>query len=217
MFIQKKLAAVIDHTLLNPEATKKALTQLCEEAKQYDFAGVCVNACNIPFVVKQLQGTDIKPIATVGFPLGANTTEAKSFEAKDAIIKGASEIDMVINIGALKDKNYQLVYQDILHVVAAARPYPVKVIIETGRLQTNEKIAASVLAQAAGAAFIKTSTGFSTTGATIEDIELIRQVVGSDMKIKAAGGIRTRADAEQMMAAGADRIGTSNGVAIINE
>jgi len=216
MSTQKKLASYIDHTSLKPDVTKKALIKLCEEAKQYHFAGVCVNACNIPLIAEHLQGIDIKPVAVVGFPLGANSTQAKSFEAKDAILKGALEIDMVINIGALKGKNYQAVYQDILNIVEASRPHPVKVIIETCSLTEDEKIAASVLAKAAGATYVKTSTGFGTAGATIEDVELIRRVIGSDMKIKASGGIRTRADAEKMIAAGADRIGTSNGVTIVN-
>lgn len=213
----QKIAAYIDHTLLNPEATRDALVKLCEQAKRYHFAGVCVNACNLPLIVKQLRGTDIKPIAVIGFPLGANSTQVKTFETKDAILKGALEIDMVINIGALKSKHYQAVYQDISNVVEAAHPHPVKVIIETCSLTTDEKIAASVLAKAAGAAFVKTSTGFGTSGATVEDIELIRRVIGSDMKIKASGGIRTRLDVQKMIAAGADRIGTSNGVAIVNE
>jgi deoxyribose-phosphate aldolase len=217
MSTQKKLATYIDHTSLKSNATQKALLQLCEEAKQYHFAGVCVNSCNISFIVEQLKGTDIKPIATVGFPLGATATRAKAFEAKNAISKGALEIDMVINIGALKEKNYRLVYEDILAVVTASQPHAVKVIIETCALTNEEKIAACVLAKAAGAAFIKTSTGFGEAGATIEDIELIRRIVGGETKIKASGGIRTKEDAKKMIEAGADRIGTSNGVAIVND
>jgi deoxyribose-phosphate aldolase len=216
MFVQKKLAAYIDQTLLKPDTTKESLVQLCNEAKQYHFAGVCVNATNIPFIVDHLQGTDIKPVAVVGFPLGAMATQAKAFETQDAILKGAQEIDMVINIGALKEKNYSVVYRDILAVVDAAQPHAVKVIIETCALNTDEKIAACVLAKAAGAAFIKTSTGFGSLGATVDDIKLIRRIIGPDMQIKASGGIRTRGDAEKMIEAGANRIGTSQGVAIVS-
>lgn len=213
--VDTKLAQMIDHTILKPEATQADLKKVCDEAKKYNFATVCVNSSNIPFVARQLQGSSVKPIAVVGFPLGAATSHAKAYEAKEAIASGALEIDMVINIGALKAKDYKLVYNDIKEVVDASKPYPVKVILETSSLNNEEKIAACVLSKTAGAAFVKTSTGFASGGATVEDIALMRRVVGDDMQVKASGGIRTKEDAEAMVKAGANRIGASASVAIV--
>jgi deoxyribose-phosphate aldolase len=213
--IDRELAAKIDHTLLKPDASREQLLKVCEEAKQYGFATVCVNSSNIPLVARQLKGSAVKPIAVVGFPLGAATSQAKAFEAREAIRAGAEEIDMVINMGALKSKDYKLVYEDIKAVVEAARPHKVKVIIETAQLNQDEKITACALSKTAGAAFVKTSTGFGGGGATVEDITLMRRVVGSDMEVKASGGIRTREDARKMVQAGADRIGASASVAIV--
>jgi deoxyribose-phosphate aldolase len=213
--IDRELAAKIDHTLLKPDASREQLLKVCEEAKQFGFATVCVNSSNIPLVARQLKGTPVKPIAVVGFPLGAATSQAKAFEAREAIRAGAEEIDMVVNIGALKSKDYKLVYEDIKTVVEASRPHKVKVIIETAQLNQEEKIVACALSKTAGAAFVKTSTGFGGGGATVEDIALMRRVVGSDMEVKASGGIRTREDAQKMVQAGADRIGASASVAIV--
>jgi deoxyribose-phosphate aldolase len=213
--INRELAGIIDHTLLKPDASREQLLKVCEEAKQFGFATVCVNSSNIPLVARQLKGTSVKPIAVVGFPLGAATSQAKAFEAKEAIRAGAQEIDMVVNIGALKSKDYKLVHDDIKAVVEASKPHKVKVIIETAQLNNEEKIVACALAKTAGAAFVKTSTGFGGGGATVEDIELMRRVIGSDMEVKASGGIRTREDAEKMIKAGADRIGASASVAIV--
>ncbi|HLP61458.1 MAG TPA: deoxyribose-phosphate aldolase [Candidatus Deferrimicrobium sp.] len=213
--IDKEMAVMIDHTLLKPDATKDQLIKVCEEAKQYNFATVCVNSANIPLVAQQLKGSTVKPIAVVGFPLGAASSQAKAFEAKEAISAGAQEIDMVINIGALKSKDYRLVYEDIKAVVEASRPHKVKVIIETSQLNNEEKISACTLAKTAGAAFVKTSTGFGGGGATEEDVVLMRRIVGNDMEIKASGGIRTHEDAEKMIKAGANRIGASASVAIV--
>jgi len=213
--VDEKLAHMIDHTLLKPGATKEDLKKICDEAKQFDFATVCVNSSNIPYVAKQLRGSNVKPIAVVGFPLGAASAQSKAFEAKEAIRAGAKEIDMVINIGALKSKDYKTVYDDICKVVETSKPHKTKVIIETSNLNIDEKIAACVLSKTAGAAFVKTSTGFDKGGATIEDIELMRRIVGDDMEVKASGGIRTKEDAEAMVKAGADRIGASASVAIV--
>ncbi len=210
-----KTAGMIDHTLLKPNATREDLVKLCEEAKQYSFATCCVNAANIPLVARLLKGSSVKPIAVVGFPLGAGSPQSKAFEARDAVKAGAQEIDMVINIGSIKSKDYKLVYEDILAVVNASKPAPVKVIIESSELEDYEKVIASALSKVAGAAFVKTSTGFAKGGATVGDIELIRKVVGSDMQIKASGGIRTKEDADAMIAAGANRIGASASIAIV--
>lgn len=213
--VDTKLAGMIDHTILSPDATREALTKICEEAREYHFATVCVNSSNIPLVARLLKGSGVKPIAVVGFPLGAATAQAKAFEAKEAIRAGAGEIDMVINIGALKSKEYKKVYDDILRVVETSKPHKVKVILETSNLNYEEKVAACVLSKTAGAAFVKTSTGFGSGGATVEDIELMRKVVGEDMEVKASGGIRTKEDAEAMVKAGANRIGASASVAIV--
>jgi len=213
--IDSQLASMIDHTLLKPEATREDLTKVCEEARQYHFATVCVNSSNIPLVARLLKGSGVKPIAVVGFPLGAATPQAKAFEAQEAIKSGAEEIDMVINIGALKSKDYKTVYEDIKRVVEASKPYKVKVILETSNLDYDEKVTACVLSKTAGAAFVKTSTGFAKGGATIEDITLMRKIVGDDMEVKASGGIRSKEDAEAMIKAGANRIGASASVAIV--
>jgi deoxyribose-phosphate aldolase len=209
------LAGIIDHTLLKCDATKRDLVKLCEEAVQYGFAAVCVNSSNVFFVANLLKESKVKVAAVVGFPLGACTTQTKRIEAQGAVDDGAEEIDMVINIGALKAKDYLTVHQDISTVVQAVLPCKVKVIIETCCLSHEEKIVACALAKAAGAAFVKTSTGFGKSGATVEDVELMRSIVGTDMQIKASGGVRTREDLEAMVKAGADRIGTSSGVSIV--
>ena len=209
------LAAMIDHTLLKPDATFDELKKICDEARKHSFATVCVNSSNIAFVADQLKGSPVKPIAVVGFPLGAATTESKAFEAREAIKSGAREIDMVVNIGALKSRDYALVLDDIRKVVEASQPYPVKVILETSNLGQDEKVIACALSKAAGAAFVKTSTGFGSGGATADDIALMRRIVGPDMGVKASGGIRTHEDAEKMIAAGASRIGASSSVAIV--
>jgi deoxyribose-phosphate aldolase len=213
--IDRKLSAIIDHTLLKPDASREQLIKVCEEAKQFSFATVCVNSSNIPLVARQLKGSAVKPIAVVGFPLGAASSQAKAFEAREAVRAGAEEIDMVINIGALKSKDYKLVYEDIKTVVDAVKPQKVKAIIETAQLNQDEKVAACALAKTAGAAFVKTSTGFGGGGATVDDVALMRRVVGSDMEVKASGGIRTQADARKMIEAGADRIGASASVVIV--
>ncbi len=213
--VQGGLAGMIDHTLLAPDASREELTKICQEAREYSFATVCVNSCNIPLVARLLKGSPVKPIAVIGFPLGAASTQAKVFEAKEAINAGAGEIDMVINIGALKSKDYRTVYDDILRVVEASRPHKLKVILETSNLTEDEKIVACVLSKTAGAAFVKTSTGFGKGGATVEDVALMRRIVGSDMEVKASGGIRTTSDAETMIKAGANRIGASASIAIV--
>jgi deoxyribose-phosphate aldolase len=209
------IAAMIDHTLLKPDATRADLEKVCEEARKWQFATVCVNASNIPLVARLLSGSGVKPIAVVGFPLGAMTPTAKAFEAREAVRNGAREIDMVINIGALKSKDYQTVFDDICRVVQSSRPYPVKVILETGGLSNDEKIVGCALSKAAGAAFVKTSTGFGPGGATVEDIALMRRIVGGDIGVKASGGVRSSEDALKMREAGADRIGASASVAIV--
>ena len=209
------ITSLIDHTLLKADATRAELAKVCEEARRHKFASVCVNASNIPFVTHALAGSAVKPIAVVGFPLGASTGGAKAFEAREAVAAGAREIDMVINIGALKSRDYAAVQRDIALVVAASSPWPVKVILETGSLDADEKVIGCALAKAAGAAFVKTSTGFGPGGATVDDIALMRRIVGGDVGVKASGGVRTAGDAQKMVAAGADRIGASASVAIV--
>lgn len=211
----RDLASYIDHTLLKPDATRDEVIKLCDEARKYGFATVCLNSANIALAARLLHGCTTRPIAVVGFPLGAGTTNAKVFETREAVRAGAAEIDMVINQGALKSRDYALVESDIRAVVVAASPAPVKVILETGGLDRDSKIIACALAKAAGAAFVKTSTGFGPGGATAEDIVLMRSIVGSDMGVKASGGIRTTADATRMVEAGASRIGASASVAIV--
>jgi len=213
----RDLAPYIDHTLLKPEATRDDFVKLCDEARKYGFATVCVNSSNVALCARLLSGSPVKAIAVVGFPLGAATTSAKCFETREAVRNGAAEIDMVINIGQLKAKNYAYVECDIHEVVQAAKPHPVKVILETGALTRDEKVIACALAKAAGAAFVKTSTGFGPGGATAADVALMRRVVGPAMGVKAAGGVRDLKSAREMIAAGADRIGASVGVKIVQE
>ncbi|NQU62923.1 MAG: deoxyribose-phosphate aldolase [SAR324 cluster bacterium] len=210
------LAAYIDHTILKPEATAAAIKQVCQEAIDHNFKAVCVNSANVALVAELLKDQISLPIAVVGFPLGAAISVSKAHEAKEAIKAGAQEIDMVINIGALKAQNYRTVLVDIQTVVDAAAPWPVKVIIETCSLNQDEKIIACALSKAAGAKFVKTSTGFAASGATTEDVALMRRVVGDEMGIKASGGIKTRADALKMIEAGATRIGTSASITIVS-
>jgi deoxyribose-phosphate aldolase len=211
----RDLAPFIDHTLLKPDATREELVKLCAEAREWGFATVCVNSGNVPLAARLLEGCATRPIAVVGFPLGVGTSSAKAFEAREAVRSGAAEIDMVINQGALKGRDYARVEQDIRAVVEAARPAPVKVILETGGLTRDEKVIGCALAKAAGAAWVKTSTGFGPGGATAEDVALMREVVGEDVGVKASGGVRTTDDAQRMIAAGASRIGASASVAIV--
>lgn len=214
---KNQLAGMIDHTLLKAEATKAELKKLCDEAKEFSFKTVCVNSCNVAFCAKELEGCVTKPIAVVGFPLGAMSSAAKAFETEQAIKDGAQEIDTVINVGALKELDYSLVYEDILAVVKAAGEKPVKVIIESAMLTDNEIVIACALSKAAGAAFVKTSTGFNKAGGASEHaVALMRATVGPEMGVKASGGVRTTEDALKMIEAGASRIGCSAGIAIIN-
>ena len=210
-----KLNKYIDHTLLKQDATEEQIDCLLSEAKAYDFASVCVNPTWVEHAKKGLEGTDVKVCTVVGFPLGATTSAVKAFETKEAIQNGADEIDMVINVGALKSGNLTLVESDIRAVVEASCDKLVKVIIEACLLTDQEKVVACQLSQKAGADFVKTSTGFSTGGATIADVTLMRETVGPDMGVKAAGGARSYADALAFVEAGATRIGTSAGVAIL--
>ncbi|MDF2590548.1 MAG: deoxyribose-phosphate aldolase [Clostridia bacterium] len=209
------VAKIIDHTVLKADATAETIKQYCEEAKQHGFASVCVNTCHVPLVSQRLKGTDVKTCCVVGFPLGAMLTSVKAFEASEAVKRGAEEVDMVINIGAMKDKNYNLVFEDIKAVVDASKPAITKVIIETCLLTDEEKVKACELSVEAGAEFVKTSTGFSTGGATPEDVALMRKTVGDRAKVKASGGVRTPEDVKTLVHAGADRIGAGNGVALI--
>jgi len=206
---------LIDHTLLKPDATEQQIRTLCEEAKQYNFASVCINPAWVSLCAQLLAGSEVKVCTVIGFPLGATTPTAKAIETRDAIANGATEIDMVINVGALKSGDDELVRRDIEAVVAAARDRAlVKVILETALLSKEEIVKASLLAKMAGADFVKTSTGFGGGGATVEDIALMRETVGTEMGVKASGGIRDRETAEAMVAAGATRIGASASVAI---
>lgn len=209
-------ASMIDHTLLKAEATKEQIEKLCAEAKEFGFASVCVNPTWVKYCSELLQNSDVLVCTVIGFPLGANTPAVKAFEAKDAIENGAQEVDMVINIGALKDRNYEQVQADIAAVVEAAKGSAiVKVIIETCLLTEEEKVKACELSVAAGADYVKTSTGFSTGGATAEDIALMRKTVGPELGVKASGGVRSLEDMQKMVEAGATRIGASSGVAIM--
>jgi deoxyribose-phosphate aldolase len=211
------LAGMIDHTLLKPDATADQIAQLCYEARKYKFASVCVNPTHVRLCAELLQGTQVKVCTVIGFPLGASAPEVKAFEAQTAIKDGATEIDMVINIGALKAGDLTLVARDIHEVVKVgyAAGAIVKVIIETALLNEEEKITACLLSKEAGADFVKTSTGFSGGGATVEDVKLMRRVVGPGMGVKASGGVRDFADAQSMVKAGATRIGASAGVKIV--
>lgn len=208
---------MIDHTILKADAKKEDVMKIIEEAKKYRFYSVCVNPTWVALAAKELQGEPVAVCTVIGFPLGANTTETKAFEAANAIANGADEVDMVINIAELKDGNDEKVQKDIEAVVAAAKDKAlVKVIIETSLLTNEEKIKACELAKAAGADFVKTSTGFSTGGATVEDVRLMRGTVGPEMGVKASGGIHNAKEAEAMIEAGATRLGASSGVAIMN-
>lgn len=209
------IAAYIDHTLLKPNATEKEIEALCNEARQYRFASVCVNSSYTETCARLLSGSGVKVCSVVGFPLGAMSTEAKAFETRDAVAHGADEIDMVINVGKLQSGNYAYVWADIHAVVKAAAGHLTKVILETGLLNDDQKIAACVLAKAAGADFVKTSTGFGHGGAKPEDIALMRRIVGDQMGVKASGGIRDCPTAQQMIEKGATRIGASASVAIV--
>lgn len=211
------IASMIDHTLLKPEATRQQIESLCQEAKEYKFASVCVNPTWVSTSKELLQGSGVMVCTVIGFPLGATTSETKAFETKNAIEHGAEEVDMVINIGALKDHNDELVEKDIRAVVEAAKGKAhTKVIIETSLLSKEEKIRACELSVKAGADFVKTSTGFSTGGATAEDIALMRKTVGPELGVKASGGVRSTEDVQKLIEAGATRIGASSSIAIVN-
>lgn len=211
------IAAMIDHTLLKPEATEAQIENLCREAVEYGFCSVCVNPWFVPLCARTLRRTPVKVCTVIGFPLGATTPETKAYETRDSVGEGAQECDMVINIGALKSGRYDFVERDIRGVVRAARPGTiVKVILETCLLSDEEKVKACEIAKKAGADYVKTSTGFSSGGATAEDIALMRRTVGSEMGVKASGGVRSREDAEKMVKAGATRIGASASVKIVS-
>ena len=206
----------IDHTLLKPESTQTQIDKLIAEAVEYQFASVCVNPTWVSYAAKALKGTEVNVCTVIGFPLGANTSSVKAFETKDAVANGADEIDMVINIGQLKSGQYDAVEADVRAVVEASGDKLVKVIIETCLLTDEEKEKACQLSVAAGADYVKTSTGFSTAGANVHDVALMRKTVGPNVGVKAAGGARSYADAEAFVKAGATRIGASSGVAIVN-
>lgn len=212
-----EIAALIDHTLLKPDAKEAAVRELCAEAMAYGFASVCVNLTWLPLCRELLAETAVKTCVVIGFPLGATSAAAKAFEATEAVKQGVDEVDMVINVGHLKDQAYSAVYEDIAGVVKAAHAKNVllKVIIETALLSDDEKVAGCLIAKAAGADFVKTSTGFNGGGATVDDIRLMRQSVGPVLGVKASGGVRTADDARAMVSAGATRIGASAGVAIV--
>ena len=210
-----KRSKYIDHTLLKADATKEMILKLCSEAKEYDFASVCVNPCWIETVKEALAGSDVMTCVVIGFPLGAMTTAAKVFEAKDAVERGADEVDMVINIGKLKDQDDAYVTEEIRAIKEAVGDHTLKVIIEACLLSDEEKVRACRDAEAAGADFVKTSTGFSLHGATIEDVRLMKETVGDRLKVKAAGGVRTAEDMDHMIEVGAERIGTSAGIKLM--
>ncbi len=205
----------IDHTLLKADATRKDIEKLCAEAKQYDFASVCVNTYWVPLCASELKDSDVSVCCVVGFPLGAMSTQAKAFETRQAVKDGADEIDMVINIGELKNGNDEAVLRDIEAVVQAAEGAVVKVILENCLLEKEEIVRACKLCMEAKADFVKTSTGFSTGGAVLEDVRLMKETVAGKCKVKAAGGIRSKADMDAMIEAGADRIGTSAGISLL--
>lgn len=209
------IASYIDHTILAADATQEKIEKLCQEAREWHFASVCVNTCWAKLCAKLLEGSGVNVCVVVGFPLGAMSTEAKAFEAKKAVEDGATEVDMVINIGWLKDHKDSLVEEDIRQVKKACGDKHLKVIIEACLLTEEEKVRACKLSVAAGADFVKTSTGFSKSGATVEDVALMRKTVGNACKVKAAGGIRDFKTAKAMVEAGADRLGCSAGIAIV--
>ena len=212
-----ELAKYIDHTLLKPDATAAQIKKVCDEAKAYHFASVCVNPSRIKLVADELAGTDVAPCCVVGFPLGAIPAESKAAETAVAVRNGAKEIDMVINIGAAKDGDWAEVERDIAAVKAACGSVLLKVIIEACLQTDDEKVQACLAAKRAGADYVKTSTGFSKSGATVADVALMRRTVGTEMGVKAAGGVHNRAEAEAMINAGASRIGASSGIAIVSE
>lgn len=211
-----RLEKYIDHTLLKPESTQDQILKLCAEAKEYDFASVCVNPYWVKTCAEALKGTDVKVCTVIGFPLGASTSAVKAYETKDAIANGAGEVDMVLNIGEMKAGNYDAVQTDVEAVVKAADGVCVKVILENCLLTKEEIVKACELCAAAKATFVKTSTGFSTAGANSEDVKLMKEAVKGQCLVKAAGGVRTYEDMEKMIEAGADRIGTSAGVKLMN-
>ncbi len=215
--VEDGLGRFIDHTLLKPEATREQIEQLCSEAKRYKFASVCINPCWISVCADLLRNTEVKVCTVVGFPFGATLTEVKASETETAIQHGAQEVDMVLNIGMLKSGNYDFVESDIRAVVNVAKKHRVltKTILEACLLNDEEKVKACLLAKRAGADFVKTSTGFSKAGATVGDVALMRRVVGSAMGVKAAGGVRTREEAEAMIRSGASRVGASASVKIV--
>lgn len=212
----ENLAGYIDHTLLKPEATEADILKLCREAIRYRFKTVCVNPAYVRTACAALQGSPVKVCTVIGFPLGATTTAVKAFEAAEAVAGGAAEIDMVLNVGMLKSGNTKYVTTEVAAVVEAAAGRTVKVILETGLLSESEKVLACRLAKEGGAHFVKTSTGFGPGGATVSDVRLLRETVGPAMGVKASGGVRTCEAARELLAAGATRIGTSSGIAIIN-
>ena len=212
-----KYNKLIDHTLLKQDASPEQILSLCEEAKKYDFMSVCVNPAYVPLAASALEGSDVKVCTVIGFPLGMNLTRTKIEEAQLCIAQGATEIDMVINVGMLKAGHYEYVENEIRELKQVAGKLILKVIIETCLLTDEEKVIACQLSKNAGADFVKTSTGFSTGGATVHDVRLMRETVGPEMGVKASGGVRTHADLLAMVEAGASRIGTSNGCKIVNE
>ena len=213
----EKLAKMIDHTVLKPETTQSKIKQLCDEAVIYDFAAVCINPVHAVYAAELLKDTSVKVCVVVGFPLGATTPEVKAFETKTVVSAGAHEVDMVMNIGAMRDENFDLVKRDIESVVSASGDAHVKVILETGFFKDDQKRKACLICKEAGADFVKTSTGFGPMGATPHDVLLMRETVGPSMGVKAAGGIRSFKDAMRLIDAGADRLGTSAGVAIVED
>ena len=221
MLTKNEMARFIDHTLLKPDSTRDDINHLCQEAIRFNFYSVCVNPIYVSLASKILQGSDVKVCSVVGFPFGSNVPEVKAFEAEKAILDGANEIDMVINLGALKSGNLEKVRKDIQGVVNKAKDVQkdvkIKVIIETGLLSEKEKIIACKIVKESGADFVKTSTGINSTGATIEDVKLLRKSVGAELGVKASGGIRSYETAKNLITAGASRLGTSSGSKIINE
>lgn len=215
--MSERISAYIDHTLLKPEATRRDVIRLCREAVENNFYSVCINPSYVKTAANELQGTGVKVCAVIGFPLGATTSAVKAFETAEAVDNGAEEIDMVIHCGALKNEEKQYILDDISAVVRSAKGRTVKVIIETGLLSDQEKVLACQLAKEAGANFVKTSTGYGPGGATVADLQLIRETVGSSLGIKASGGVRTAEDVKKMIEAGATRIGTSAGLTIVKE
>lgn len=206
---------LFDHTILKADATRKDVKRVCDEAMAYSFCSVCVNSYYVPYVANLLHGSDVKICSVVGFPLGAMSTRAKALEAKIAVMDGADEIDMVINVGALKDRDYSVVLEDIKAVKEACGENILKVIIETCLLTDDEKVKACELAKEAGADFVKTSTGFSSAGAKVEDVRLMRETVGPDMGVKASGGIHDKEFTKELVDAGANRLGTSATIEIV--